>query len=64
MAQKGTLKSIFSFALAVLLAYLLLKLLFAIIGFVLKGLLFIIFIVAIVIIAIPIYTILKKKVFK
>lgn len=64
MAQKDTLKSILSIALAVLIAYLLVKLFFAIIGFVFKGILFLLFVIAIAIIALPIYAILKKKVFK
>lgn len=64
MAQKGTLKSIFSIALAVIIAYLLVKLLFALIGLVFQGILFLLFIIAIAIIALPINAILKKKVFK
>lgn len=64
MAQKGTLKSILSIALAISIAYLIVKLLFALIGLVFKGILFLLFIIAIAIIATPIYVILTKKVFK
>jgi hypothetical protein len=64
MAQKGTLKSILSIGLAVVIAYVLVKIFFYLLGFLLKGILFLLFIIAIAIIALPIYTILKKKVFK
>ncbi len=64
MAQKGTLKSILSVGLAVVIAYILVKIFFYFLGFLLKGILFLLFIIAIAIIALPIYTILKKKVFK
>jgi hypothetical protein len=64
MAAKGTLKSILSFTIAIVVAYFIIKILFGLLGFILKGLFFIIFIVIVAIFALPIYAFLKNKVFK
>jgi len=64
MAAKDTLKSILSITIALVVAYFIIKILFGLLGFILKGLLFIIFIVVVAIFALPIYAFLKNKVFK
>jgi hypothetical protein len=64
MAVKDTLKNILSLVIAVLVAYFLIKILFGLLGFIIKGLLYIIFMIVVAIFALPLYTFLKNKVFK
>ena len=61
--MKESIKNILSIVIALFLAYLLLKLLFLLLGFVLKALGYVLLMLLVAIIAIPIYYVLKKKVF-
>lgn len=64
MSSKQTFKNVIAIILALIVSYILLKVLVKLIGLALEATIFILFIIAIFLLALPIYAFIKSKFFK
>ena len=64
MSSKQTFKNVIAIIIAIVVSYLLIKVLFTLLGWAIKATISLIFIIAIVLLAVPVYAFIKAKIFK